>query len=123
MNIPQITEAELEVMKVLWELGSVTSGPIVEKLCSSTDWKPKTIHTLISRLVSKEAVLAEKIDGKSYLYTAKVTEESYRADASSTFLEKVYNGSVSLMMANFVKKQKLTKEEIVQLKQLLEEES
>jgi len=56
----QITEAELEVMKILWEYGKATSSQIVERLTETTEWKPKTIQTLITRLVNKGAVGAEK---------------------------------------------------------------
>jgi BlaI family transcriptional regulator, penicillinase repressor len=120
--LPQISEAELEVMKILWELESATSPQIVEKLTVCTDWKPKTIHTLITRLVTKEAVEAKKIDGKSYRYTPKISEEEYKDHASNSFLKKLYKGSINLMLASFIKEQKLSKAEIDDLKKLLDED-
>lgn len=120
--IPQISEAELEVIKILWELGEATSTQIVDRFEGKSEWKPKTIHTLITRLVSKDAVKAEKIDGKSYLYSPKITEEEYRSYANESFLKKLYNGSVNLMISTFIKEQNLTKEDINKLKKLLDEE-
>lgn len=120
--VPQISEAELEVMKILWELQNATSTQIVERLEGTSDWKPKTIHTLITRLVAKEAVLAKKIDGKSYLYSPNIKEEQYKCHASKSFLQKLYNGSLNLMLSSFIKDQKLSKEEIDELKKLLDEE-
>lgn len=114
--IPQISEAELEVMKILWELKSCTSAQIIERLAEVSDWKPKTIHTLITRLVSKEAVSAVKIDGKSYLYSPNVSEEEYKSYANKSFLHKLYNGSLNLMLASFIKEQHLSKREIEELK-------
>lgn len=121
-SIPQISEAELEVMKVLWELKDATSAQIVEKLSSITDWKPKTIHTLITRLVAKEAVAAKKIDGKSYMYSPNISEADYKSHANKTFIEKLYNGSLNLMLASFIKEKHLSKKEIEDLKKLLDEE-
>ncbi|TWH60419.1 CopY family transcriptional repressor [Desulfitobacterium sp. LBE] len=121
-TIPQISEAELEVMKILWELKSCTSTQIIERLAEVSDWKPKTIHTLITRLVSKEAVSAVKIDGKSYLYSPGVSEEEYKRYANQSFLHKLYNGSLNLMLASFIKEQHLSKSEIEELKKMLDEE-
>ncbi len=121
-TIPQISDAELEVMKILWEAGDSTSTQIVDRLSGASDWKPKTIHTLISRLVEKKAITAKKIDGKSYLYSANVTEEDYKSHASKSFLKRLFNGSINLMLASYVKEQKLSKKEIDELRKLLDEE-
>ena len=121
-NIPQISDAELEVMKVLWELHDSTSTQIVEKLAETSEWKPKTIHTLIARLVGKDAVIAKKIDGKPYMYSPNVNEKDYKIHASKSFLQRLYNGSMNLMLASYVKEQKLTREEINEFKKLLDEE-
>lgn len=122
MAIPQISEAELEVMKVLWELKEATSTQIVEEFTGKSDWKPKTIHTLITRLVAKGAINASKIDGKSYNYSASISEEEYKSHANNSFLQKLYNGSINLMMASFIKDQKLSRKEIDELRKLLDEE-
>jgi BlaI family transcriptional regulator, penicillinase repressor len=123
MSIPQISEAELEVMKILWELQDATSTQVVERFAGTSDWKPKTIHTLITRLVTKEAVIAKKIDGKSYLYSPNISEDHYKSHANKSFLQKLYNGSLNLMLSSFIKEQKLSKEEIDKLKKLLDEEA
>ena len=120
--LPQISEAELEVMKVVWELNQATSNQIIERLEGVSEWKPKTIHTLITRLVSKKALTASKLDGKSYLYTPRVSAEDYQRQANRTFINKLYNGSLNLMLASFVKDHQLSPEEIEELKRILDEE-
>lgn len=120
--IAQITEAELEVMKVLWELGHATSSQIVDRLTQTTEWKPKTVQTLITRLAAKGAVKAEKTGSKAFVYWPLVTEGEYRSYANHSFLQKIYNGSVNLMLASFVKEQKISRSEIDRLKKLLDEE-
>jgi BlaI family penicillinase repressor len=122
MKLPQISEAELEVMKILWETDHATSTQIVDKFDGKSDWKPKTIHTLITRLVGKGAITAKKIDGKSYIYSTNISEAEYKSYASNSFLQKVYNGSINLMLASFIKEQKLTKKELEELRNMLDED-
>ncbi|MGI6551482.1 MAG: BlaI/MecI/CopY family transcriptional regulator [Syntrophomonadales bacterium] len=121
-KVPQISESELEVMKVLWELGSATSSQVVERLLPRSDWKPKTIQTLITRLVAKGAIKADPTEGKAFLYSPLVSAEEYRAYANSSFLKKMYNGSVNLMLASFVREQRISREQLEKLKKLLDEE-
>lgn len=121
-TMPQISEAELEVMKILWELGEATSAQIIDRLTQTTDWKPKTIQTLITRLAAKEAIKAEKINSKAFRYVPQVREEEYKSYANQSFLQKLYNGSVNLMLASFIKERKLSKEEMEELRKLLDRE-
>ena len=121
-EFPQISEAELEVMKVLWELKKATSSQIIEKLTKVKVWKPKTIQTLLNRLVAKGAVKAEKLSSKAFVYSPIIDETEYKSFASRSFLDKVFNGSLSLMVTSFVRGQKLSVEEIERLKKLLEDE-
>lgn len=121
-KIPQISESELEVMKIIWELGQATSSQIIDRLTETTEWKPKTIQTLITRLVSKEALKAENTGSKAYIYVPLVHEAEYKTFASKSFLQKVFDGSINLMVASFIKEQKMTREEINSLRKLLEDE-
>ncbi|MGE5328673.1 MAG: BlaI/MecI/CopY family transcriptional regulator [Deltaproteobacteria bacterium] len=119
-TMSQISEAELEVIKILWELNEATSSQIVDRLTQTTDWKPKTVQTLITRLVAKKAIKAEKINNKAFIYSPNVSEEEYKAYANSSFLKRVYNGSVNLMLTSFIKERKLSSNEIEELKKLLD---
>ncbi|MEA1960713.1 MAG: BlaI/MecI/CopY family transcriptional regulator [Bacillota bacterium] len=121
-EIPKISESELEVLKILWQSGNATSSQIVDQLTQTTSWKPKTIQTLITRLVGKKAIRAEKSAAKAYIYSPAVSEEAYKSCANQSFVQKVYNGSVHLMLASFIKEQKLSKDDIEDLKKLLDEE-
>lgn len=59
-NLPQISEAEFEVMKIVWKYAPISTNEITEKLTQISRWSPKTIQTLIKRLVSKKALTYEK---------------------------------------------------------------
>ena len=116
----QISEAELEVMKLLWENEKMTSPEIVEELLKTSEWKDKTILTLINRLVKKGAVNAEKESGKAFLYSANINEDEYKQEQSNSLINKLFNGSISLMMSNFVKSNNISNEDIEELKRILE---
>ena len=118
----QISESELEVMKVLWQSPKpLTAGEIIEELVTRTLWKPKTIQTMINRLVSKGAVSADK-SSRNYTYQAAVAEEAYKIKASEHFLDKLYDGSMNLLVAQFVRQKKISPEEKEALLRLLEED-
>ena len=67
-NLPQISEAEFEVMKIVWKYAPISTNEITEKLTQISSWSPKTIQTLIKRLVSKKALTYEK-QSRVFVYT------------------------------------------------------
>lgn len=120
VEIPKISAAEWEVMKIVWVDSPRTSNQIIEALESTKDWKPKTIKTLISRLVSKNA-LGFKEEGRKYLYYPLVNENECIRAENQTFLSKVYNGAIKNMLVSFLKESDLSKEDIEDLKRILDE--
>ncbi len=91
--LPQISEAEYEVMRIVWQNAPVSTNEIVERLEKTTSWNPKTIQTLIKRLVTKRALTYEK-EGRMFVYTPLVAENEYVSQESSSFLKKYYNGNI-----------------------------
>ena len=118
----KITDAEWEVMEVLWNDSPLASREIIRQIQPHKEWNPKTIHTLIGRLVEKKVVGIDKASAK-YLYYPLISKEECRLQEAESFLQKVYNGSLSLLVANFVKENKLSPEEIEKLKELLEQQN
>ncbi len=116
----QITDAEYQVMEVLWKNEPCTSADIISDVSKHQEWNDKTIRTLINRLVSKKAVKAEKTSSKAFIYSSLITEKEYKASENSNFLNKLYGGSVKLMLANLVETNSLSKDEIQNLKDILE---
>lgn len=118
-EIPSISDSELTIMKIIWKKPNITANNIIEQLEDKTEWKPNTVKTLINRLLNKKAIGFNK-EGKEYYYYALVEEESYINAESSSFLNKVFNGSVSSMVLNFVKNKKISDKEIEELKDILD---
>lgn len=119
-NLPKISDAEWSVMEILWEQSPLSSSEIVDKLAITKEWKPKTIHTLIGRLVKKEAVGTIKYKNY-YKYVPKVAEDEMRKAETKSFIKKIYNGSVNLFISNFFKEEKLTEDEAAELKKILDQ--
>ena len=119
-ELPQISEAEFEVMKVIWKYAPINTNEITEKLTQTTDWSPKTIQTLIKRLVSKKALTYEK-QSRVFVYTPLIKEDEYIRRESNTFLNRFYDGNITSMLASYIEDDKLSETEIETLRSLLSE--
>jgi BlaI family penicillinase repressor len=106
-------------MKVLWERSPQTANEVAEALDSQTDWKPKTVKTLLSRLVQKKALGFEQA-GKAYRYRPLVSEEACARVRRRTLLQRVYDGALTPMLAAFIEDEDLTPEDIAELRRLLD---
>ena len=116
--LPQISEAEFEVMKVVWEDAPISTNEITEKLLQTTSWNSKTIQTLIKRLVTKGALTYEK-QGRVFVYTPVVKESEYIDQKSNSFLERYFDGDITAMLSAYIKNDKLSETEIEYLRSLL----
>ena len=117
-KVPKISESEWLVMKVIWDENPVSSNRVVDILSESTQWNPKTIKTLLSRLVKKGAVGYEN-EGRSYLYYPLIEEQVLVKAESKSFLKRVFRGALKPMIATMVESEDLSEEEIEELKRLL----
>ncbi|WP_440137609.1 BlaI/MecI/CopY family transcriptional regulator [Niallia circulans] len=119
-EIPQISEGEYEVMKVVWNYEPISTPEIVEKVLKNSDWKPNTIHTMLVRLVKKK-VLQTRKDGRAFIYTSLVKENEYVEQKSKSFLKQFFGGTLNSMVLNFIENEQLSKEDISELKSILAE--
>ena len=90
----KISDSELEVMKVIWEHGNITSLEIIDNLQKKFDWNDSTIRTLIIRLEKKKAIEKIEKNGRVYTYSAKISESEYKLKESKRFVDILYNGSI-----------------------------
>ena len=116
--LPQISEAEFEVMKIIWKYAPISTNEITEKLTQTTTWSPKTIQTLIKRLVTKRVLSYEK-HSRVFVYTPLVEEKEYIVQKSHSFLERYYNGDITAMLSAYIEDDKLSEAEIDTLRSLL----
>ncbi len=117
MNI-NIADAELPIMKVLWQRDNLTSPEIFREM----DANVSTLKTLLGRLVSKGAVRATQASTRTYTYSANVTRAEYTKQQTSGFVNRVFDGSHEKMLLNFVKEENVTKEDLRRLLDIIEED-
>lgn len=116
--LPQISEAEYEVMKIVWKYAPINTNEITEKLLATSSWSPKTIQTLIKRLVNKGVLTYEK-ESRVFVYTPLVQECDYIGQESKSFLNRFYDGDITAMVSSFIENDRLTESEINSLRSLL----
>lgn len=121
-NLPQISEAEFEVMKIVWKYAPISTNEITEKLTQTKSWSPKTIQTLIKRLVNKGALSYEK-QSRVFIYTPLVRESEYISQESSSFLKRFYNDDITAMLSAYIENDKLSESEINNLRSILSKSS
>jgi len=119
-NTSKISDSEWEVMKIIWNNPNCTAQEVIEQLKDCQKWKPKTVKTLLSRLIDKNIIGFEQ-SGREYKYYSLLNEEECRKIESKSFLHKVYNGSLKSMFLNFIEEENLSKDDIEELKSILNE--
>lgn len=117
-TLPQISEAEFEVMKIVWKYAPISTNEITEKLLQTTSWSPKTIQTLIKRLVTKGALTYEK-QSRMFVYTPLVKENEYLRQESTSFLNRYYDGDLTAMVSAYLENDNLSESELDTLRTLL----
>ncbi|MFM9277571.1 penicillinase repressor BlaI [Paenibacillus jiagnxiensis] len=121
-QVPRISEAEWEVMNVLWEKAPRTANEVTHALQEKTDWKPKTIRTLLDRLVKKEVVSVNQ-SYKVYTFIPLYTQNECQIAEAKSFLNRIYGGTMKSMLVQFFEEQSITEEEIKELRTILQEKA
>ena len=116
----KISESEWQVMSLVWEKAPVSTSEVVAALTEQKQWHPRTIRTLLDRLVKKKALKAVP-EGRRHLYHPLITMEQGLRQESQSFLERVFGGEPAAMLLHLVGEAELSKEDIKKLKAILAE--
>jgi BlaI family penicillinase repressor len=117
---PSISDAEWVIMKVVWERQTVTANQVVSALANQVTWKPKTVHTLLRRLVQKGALAYEKI-GREFHFRPLVAAGIYTQFVAREFLDRFFGGLVGPFLSCFLEAEELSPEELDELRRILNE--
>lgn len=116
MNIVKISDAEHEIMKIIWNKdGEVTTSDIVQGLGESKQWKLTTIITLANRLVEKNVLKVRK-EGRVNYYYPNVTKDEYKSYQATDFIDNMYSGSVKSLVASLYDNKKIDEKDIDELR-------
>jgi BlaI family penicillinase repressor len=115
---PKISQAEWEVMSVLWTQAPLTAADVFSALPAGHGWKQKTVNTFLTRLVDKKVLAVDKSE-KAHVYAPRVSREKCVSQEGESFLQRVFQGATGDLVLHFCARADLTPEEIRELEQLL----
>lgn len=98
----KVSDAELEVLKVIWKKGKVNSLDIINEL-EEFNWNNNTIRTLIKRLLEKDAIEIIDKNGKTFTYSAKISKEEFKYYKTKNLLNQLYDGDINNLIENYNK--------------------
>jgi BlaI family penicillinase repressor len=116
---PQISDAEWEVMNVLWESSPRAATEVADELCERMKWHPKTVKTLLGRLVKKGA-LRFREEGNRYFYTPAFPRDRFVAVESRSFVDRVFGGKATPALVHMVETMELSEEDLRELRSILD---
>ncbi|HEY1091953.1 MAG TPA: BlaI/MecI/CopY family transcriptional regulator [Burkholderiaceae bacterium] len=118
--MPPVSDAEAQVMEVLWQRSPLSTEDIAAALQGSQSWQLATIKTLLNRLLNKGAIEAQK-DGRRYLYTPLLQRADWVSEQSMGLLDRLFDGSLAPLVAHFSTQRRLKAADVKALKQLLKD--
>jgi len=116
--VQSISAAETRILQVLWDESPLAADAIVSRLNSDGSSHPKTVKTLLNRLLKKQAIGFEERSRK-YHYFPLLKEEQFYGLMTDSFLDRFFNGQLSPLISSFSERTKLSKEDIRELKNLI----
>jgi predicted transcriptional regulator len=116
----RVSDAESQVMDALWRTSPLAAEDIAAAIGPANGWTEATVKTLINRLLKKRVIAAEK-DGRRYLYRPVLARNTYVASESQGLLDRLFDGRLAPLVSHFSETQKLTPEDIAELKRLVAE--
>ena len=114
-----LTQAEWSVMDCLWNAGPLTGREVVQRMEQSCGWSRSTTLTLLTRLEHKGALESLPAEKGPKVFSPLLKREDAALEEAKDFLNRVYQGSLSLMVSALTQKQALSREELDELYELL----
>jgi BlaI family transcriptional regulator, penicillinase repressor len=118
-KLPRISEAEWEVLTVLWRKAPLTASQVFVEL-GQRAWKLNTVRTFLARLEKKKVIAAKSgADGKAF--SPSIDREHCIREASQSFLDRVFEGATGSLLVHFVRSKRLSESELAELQEILEQ--
>ena len=120
MDVMKLYDSELKVMEIIWEREPISAKEISLILSESIGWNKNTTYTIIKKLVEKEVLLREE---PNFMCSSRLKREQVQKAETKNLIEKLYQGSKKAFFAAFLQNERLTEEELEELKQLIKDQS
>ena len=115
----KLTESEWKIANCLWENKSMTIAEITDELNESTGWTRFTVITLLKRMLEKGAVSFVQ-EGRTKIFSPAIEKSEAENEEVESLLDKVYNGNAGLLISNLIGSEKLTPEQLEELRKIIE---
>ena len=115
---PRISEAELQLLQLLWEESPLGATDIAKRVPAGRDWSLATVKTLLSRLLAKGAVSAENV-GRRFLYRPAVERETIAAGQADRLVDRLFGGRVSPLVAQLAEQREIDPDDLAELEALV----
>lgn len=116
----RVTNSEWYVMNCLWEESPRTLMQLVPLLNDRVGWSKSTSATMVRRM-SEKGLIGYKENGKTKFFFPKVNKEDVVVQETRDFLQRIYDGSIGMMMSALVRQNDLSREDIHELQEILKE--
>ena len=121
MNMKKLPDAEFELMRIVWANPSpISTNQIIQQLQDSTQWKPQTVLTLLTRLIERGFLRSERA-GKERIYYPLVDREDYLAFESSQFMQRYHANSFVSLVNTLYEGHKMTQSDMDEIREWLKE--
>src|ERR1700744_5586156 len=115
-----ITAAESQIMEALWRRGPLTADELIDDPGKPQGWGGATVKTLINRLLKKDALKSERVEGR-VRYAPLLERAAYVQSESQGLLDRLFDGKLAPLVAHFAEHRNLKPDEVERLKKLLDE--
>jgi BlaI family transcriptional regulator, penicillinase repressor len=115
-----VTDAERQIMEVLWEKHPVSAEEIIEALAGTSNWRTGTIKALLNRMLKKGSVTATA-QGRRYLYEPGISRRECIEKDSQRLLDRWFDGRLAPLVAHLSNTDSLSGEQLAELRQLIDE--
>src|SRR5262245_54483627 len=116
----QITDAERQIMEVLWEESPIASEDIIARVAPAQGWSDGTVRGLLNRLLNKKA-LAVKRQGRRYWYRPLLKRDAYLSAQGRDFLARLFDGRLAPFVSHLAQHRQLTEKDIADLRRLIDD--
>lgn len=114
----KISDAEQQLLELLWGQSPLGAAEIAERLPAERNWSLNTVKTMLTRLVAKGALAAER-DGRRFIYRPLVAREAVASRQASGLVDRLFGGRVSPLVAQLAEERQLSKEDLDELEALV----
>jgi BlaI family penicillinase repressor len=120
MDETKLGRMQFRIMQVLWDRGRANAREITESLNGSEPVAHSTVQTLLRQLEAKGAV-GHEAEGRTFVFVARIPEDRVKTTAARELLQRVFGGSVGSLVAHLIKDERLSRDEIDELRRLIDQ--